>query len=67
MRMNHQSPPKKSGNLGRGWARVQLWDRLGGGGGARAFVLKLVRPKRSHNWSRANSRPRFPLFLKVGY
>ena len=24
-------------------------------------------PKRSHNWTRAHRRPRFPLFLKVGY
>ena len=23
-------------------------------------------PKRSHNWTRAHPRPRFPLFLKVG-
>ena len=34
---------------------------------ARGFVFNF-QPKRSHNWVRAyKSRPRFPLFLKVGY
>ena len=26
---NLQPPFKKSGNLGREWARAQIWDRLG--------------------------------------
>ena len=39
-----------------------------GGGGAHAFVFKLVHPpKQSHKWARAHYRPSFPLFLKVGY
>ena len=40
---------------------------LFGGGGARAFLLNFVPPKRSHNCASAHSRPMLPLFLKVGY
>ena len=34
---------KKSGRLGRGWARVQLWDRLGAHLRAKTFLLTQVK------------------------
>ena len=55
------SEREKSRNLGRGWARVQLWDRL-----VRTHIYFQPRaPPNDPITERAPSL--FPLFLKVGY
>ena len=52
------------GLVGREWARTMLWDHLG----VQEVESKcLCAPKQSHNLMRTHPRPRFPLFLKVGY
>ena len=48
---------------------VGLYARsiMGSFAGAHAHLFLTLAPETSHNSARAYTRPRFPLFLKVGY
>ena len=55
---------QKDWKPGTRWARVQLWDRLGG---ARAFVFKLVRSQTIPQLSARPLSPQFSTLFEVGY